>query len=284
MNLKKVIPLLLLAITYCLPTYAQYGHGFGGYRAINGNNHYNYYNYIQTYNRKKENGDNVDNFYRVQEGLVFGLINATYKLDYIFSDGTGANGIKNYYSGEKEFKIKGMAYGLSNERYFSLGKTSENSLIAFTVGVDMLYIKFKFEETRLSRGYTFTPEHNILQGNVPLGLAYKTGTDAVLRSNVKSGFSFGGGALFNTNFDLGPNGGFPTINIRPYATIEMAFYTSFCWKIRGTAHLGKVPLSISSEYTGISVSDEETTMTITAKPSFFLSFIFTDFSWDWDEE
>lgn len=283
MNLKKVIPFLLLAFTYCMPTYAQYG-GFGGHSSMNGGSHYNYFNYIQTYNRKKENGENVDNFYRGQEGIVFGLINATYNLEYIFSDGTAANGVKNYYSGEKEFKIKGVAYGFTNEHYFSMAKLSEKSLLAFTIGAEFLYIKFKFEDTRLSGGHIFTPEHNIFQGNVPLGLAYKSGTDAVLRSNVKSGFSFGGGAMFNVNFDLGPNGGFPAINIRPYATMEMAFYTGFCWKIRGTTHLGNVPLAINSEYLGVSANDVETTMTITSKPSFLFSFVFTDFSWDWDED
>jgi hypothetical protein len=281
MNLKKVIPLLLLAITYCLPTYAQYGHGFGGYRAINGNNHYNHFNYIQTYNRKKENGDNVDNYYRGQQGLVFGMINASYKLDYTYANESSTSASSDYFSGNLERKVSGVAYGVSGEHYYPLGKTSETTLIALTLGAEMLYIKFKFEDTRLNGGHKFTPEHNIVQGNVPIGLAYKSGTDAALRRNIKSGFSLGAGAMFNSNFDLA--GSFPTINIRPYCMAEMSFYTGFCWKIRGTGRLGKATLLHGSELIGINGSEDETTAKMETKSNFTLSLIFMDFSWDWEE-
>lgn len=277
---------LTVALLLSLESQAQYGRmggfgGMGGGMSIMERDRQNR-RYFESYRKKKENGDNVDNFYRGQQGLVFGMMNATYKIDYTYANGTSSNGNNNYFSGNLERKIKGKAYGVSGEHYFPLGKSSEESLFALTLGVEMIYMKFEFEETRLNGGQRFTPEHVFLQGNIPIGLAYKSGTDVVFRRNIKSGFSFGAGALVNSNFDLA--GSFPSFNLRPYCMAEMAFYTGFCWKIRGTAQLGKTTLMNAAENIGLDGSENEATATIETKTNFLLSLIFMDFSYDWEED
>lgn len=285
MYFKKNFLYLLIALLLTLDSQAQYGRSMGGFGSggsmMNGGVNSSLYNFLM-YKKKKENGENVDNFYRGQMGLMFGLVNATYAIDYTYSSGTDANGNNNYFSGNLERRFKGKAYGLSGEHYFPLGKPSEESVVALTVGVDVIYVKFDYEEIRLNGGQRYTPEHTILQGNVPLGLAYKSGTDAVLRKNIKSGFSFGAGAMFNGNMNF-PTGA-PSFNLRPYCMAEMSFYTGFCWKIRGTAHLGKATLMRGSENIGIDGFEDETSATLITKTNFFLSLIFMDYSYDWEDE
>lgn len=284
MNSKKLIFTIFLLAECFTASFGQFG-GYG-YGSSNFSSHYqyNYFNYIQTYHRKKDNGDNVDFYYRGQTGVTFGFIAADYKLDYTYSNGSTTGGIKDYFSGNLERKVSGMVFGVSGEHYYPLNKINDRSLIAFTLGTEMLYLKLKFDEIRINGGQRFTPEHNILITNIPLGLAYKSGTDAALKSNVKSGFSIGAGAMANINMDLGPAGGFPSFNLQPYCMAEMSFYTGFCWKIRGTAYLGQPILGQGAEEIGLANSDQDVTLKITAKPTVLLSLIMTDFSWDWDEE
>jgi hypothetical protein len=288
MNYKKNFLYLVLALLLPLGSNAQFGRDMGSFGrmgsggSMSDRNGYSSLLYFLTYKKKKENGENVDYYYRGQQGLTFGLVNATYKIDYTYASGTDANGNTNYFTGNLERNIKGKAYGISGEHYFPLGKSSEESLIALTIGVDAIYMKLDFEEIRLNGGQRYTPEHVIIQGNVPIGLAYKSGSDAVLRRNIKSGFSLGAGALLNGNINLQVDR--PSFNLRPYCMAEMAFYTGFCWKIRGTAHLGKSILSRGAENVGLSGSEQETTATIQTKTNFLLSLIFMDFSYDWDDE
>lgn len=288
MHYKNNFLYLFLALLLSLDSQAQYGRSmtdFGGMgrggSMMDNNMNSTLFN-ILSYKQKKENGENVDNFYRSQGGLMFGLVNATYSIDYTYANGTSSNGNTNYFSGNLERKIKGKAYGISGEHYFPLGKPSEESVVALTLGVEAIYMKLDFEEIRLNGGHRFTPDRVIVQGNVPLGLAYKSGTDAVFRRNIKSGFSLGAGAMFNGNMNF-PSGG-PVFNLRPFCMAEMAFYTGFCWKIRGTAQIGKATLMSGSEDVGLGNIEDEISATIQTKTNFLLSIIFMDFSYDWEEE
>lgn len=281
MNFSKFnLPFLVIAIFFTSECFAQFGHSssFSQDRA--------HRRFIESYRKKKENGDNVDAYYRSQGSIGYGPVNGIYKLQYSYRNPESTGITDAYFSGELEAKVTGSAFSFGGERYFPLGKIDDKSTIALTLGADITMIKFKFQEMRLNGGYEFTPEYQLWQNNFPLGLAYKTGTDVALRKNVKSGFSIGGGAMVSSTVVFaGSQDNFLTFSLRPYAMMEMAFYTGICWKIRGTGTFGKGDLVRGGEYLGSQNSaDGDNSMSLTAKSSFMVSLILMDFSWDWDEE
>lgn len=283
-TLKKICSCILV-LSIALPSFAQYS-GFGSSRYGSMNSMNDRWRLIESYRRKKENGDNVDGFYRSQGSIQFAPVTAIYRLEYTYqgtnSTGTGTT----YFSGEVESKVSGMAYGAGGEHYFPLGKTSDNSVMALTIGGDVMLMSLTAKEIRLNGGLTFTPELQYMQGNLPIGIVYKSGTDVVFRKSVKSGFSFGGGVSGNmtmtySNFD----NFFPALGYRPYCMAEVSFFAGICWKIRGTAYLSNTLLergvqAIGSDYD----TKEETDMSVKSRPGVMLSLAIGDFSWDWDED
>jgi hypothetical protein len=240
--------------------------------------------FLESYRKKKENGDNVDAYYRREEMFHFGLLEATYDLDYVYSLGYSSDKGFTYAVGELSTKVKGMSYGAGVEFYTPLSKLSETSMIAMQFGMDMHYVKFKFEELRLSGGQRFTPSQDLIQTNFPIGMVYKTGTDAALRKSVKSGFSFGGGAAINWNASLSDDAVRSKCLIRPYGLAEVAFYTGICWKIRATGYMGNAILAEGGQNVGIGGSADDSRMRLQSKSSIMFSLIFFDLSWDWDED
>lgn len=283
MNAKKILLFLFVTLLCSSNVIAQYGGmgGFGGFSQRDRDRQHQ--RFIESYKKKKENGDNVDGFYRSESAFNFILCNAHYQLSYVYPETYSSATGQSYFEGELETKVSGMGYGLGGYHYFPLSKTGENALTALTVGMEMNYIKFKFEELRLNGGQKFTPSQDVLQINFPLGLAYKTGTDVAFRKNIKSGFSIGGGAMLNANIAMA--GETPAqYNVRPFGMAEIAFYTGFCWKLRVTNCFGNATLVKGQQNVGIGGSADESVLTLRTKNTTTLSLIITDFSWDWDEE
>jgi len=258
---------------------AQYGGGFGGFSQRDRDRQHR--QFIAGYKKKKENGDNLEGYFRTQSNINFAILHATYKLDYSYPGGYSSSQPTTYFTGELETPLTAKAYGFGGEHYFPLGKLSDKSLMALTLGVDFLYTEIKTGELRLNGGQKFSPTFQIIQFNLPVGLMFKSGTDAVFRKNVKSGFSFGGGALLSASTALT---GQSKISPRPYCVAEVAFYTGFCWKIRGTGYLGNSTIIRGEQSVGIGGSEQESNMTLVGNTSFMLSLIITQFSWDWEED
>jgi hypothetical protein len=235
--------------------------------------------YKKAYKDKKENGDNVDAFYRTQGGFSYGILNTSYKLDYVYSGGS-KNNVPINFVGDIETKGVASFYGVSGERYFPLATLSEQSTLALSFGVDGFWMNLKYDELRLNGGQKFTPEFQIVQFNIPIGLAYKSGTDVVFNRNVRSGFSFGAGIA--PSFMVSLNGP-AKWSARTFGMAELAFYTGFCWKIRGTVFLGKTEILNGSQNVGVGGSETESTMRISTNSGGMISLVLTDFSWDWDE-
>lgn len=280
-TLKKACS-CIVALFISLPSFAQFGGSFGSMHSMD----HNRWRLIESYRKKKENGDNVDGFYRSQASFQFAPVTGIYRLVYTYqgtnSTGTGTT----YFSGETETKISGLAYGAGGEHYFPLGKTSDNSVMALTIGVDIMLMSLKTNEIRLNGGYTFTPELQYMQSNLPIGIAYKSGTDVLFRKSVKSGFSFGGGVSGNVtmaynNFD----NFFPAFGYRPYCMGEVAFFAGVCWKIRATAYLSNTLLERGIQPIGdVYDMQTETDMSVKSRPGVMFSLCVGDFSWDWDED
>lgn len=260
---------------------AQFGGmgGFGGMSAMDRARQER--RFIEGYRKKKENGESLEGYFRSQTSFYYGVISARYNLNYTYSGGYSSTTGTTYFSGETETKVNGVFYGFGGEHYFPLSKLSDQTAIALTIGAEGQYLKFNFEEIRLNGGHLFTPSHDMLIFNLPIGLVYKSGTDVAFRKSIRSGASFGGGICpgLNVEFSNGATG-----SLRPYLMAEVAFYTGFCWKLRGTGLFGNTIISKGAEDVGIGGSAEDSRMNIRARSALMLSLIITDFSWDWDED
>lgn len=273
-SLFKTIFYLFVAFSFSLECRAQFS---GGMSAMDHSRQQR--KYLEGYKKKKENGESLDGYYRSQTNFNFCPVSATYTLDYVYEEFSLNETTP--FAGVVTAKIKGSAYGLGLEHYFPLGKIDDKSLVALTIGLDALFYKLESPEIRLNGGKKFTPEFDIWQFNIPVGFVYKTGSDVVFRKNEKSGFSFGGGAVLREITDLKS---LPTFGVRPYCMAEVSFFAGLCWKIRGTAFLGKSTLMKGTEYLGSGGSENESTMNLTTKSNLMLSLIFTEFSWDWEKD
>lgn len=234
---------------------------------------------IESYKKKREAGENVDNFYRREGMFHFGMLTAELTLDYAYQE-TSSGPI---FVGKKTANVSGKAYGGGGGYYIPLAVMNDRAMTCIDYGMDILYIRFRPEEMRLNGGRMFTPDINILQFNVPVFFAYKSGTGASLRRSVKSGFTIGGGAALNVNlldYDLSMAS---KLRATPFVLGELSFYTGFCWKVRGTAFVSKQQLINMKTGVGGYYNEDNSHMLLQARPAFMLSLVYQTFSKDWED-
>ncbi len=222
---------------------------------------------------------------------------------YMISTGT-FNGVLPYYGYNNRFLtdstlkrsiISNPGYGVSLGTSIPFAATGHISCWAFSINAMANYYKFN----DLNRGYNIdgtdkelphVMNSTTLQFNLPIGLDWKIGCDAICTKRLNFGASLGFGVMPHYNITsidsvadhFNPQQSF---GFNPYGKAEVSAFLGLLVKFRAMYTMGNIELMNSSNTignTGLSPYTDGP-FKITSNSHFMLSFIILPFSGKWHE-
>lgn len=268
-----------LLFTCCLLTEASFGAlAQGGYSFNRSMARAEYLNWL-AYRRTKDEGGNLKKWWRSESTIGLSMSGPLNYSQHCLNEGT--SGVAPFDTVITGVAKSYISYAVNSNVNGLLFRVSSNSMISYSYGFDLTYLRYKIPTNDLSQppGDDLS-DIDVFRFGVPVTIDYKMGCDVDFDSEQPFCFAVGAGILPYVQMNLlrlTVSDGTP-FSVKPFIYADFGLYVLGCWKIRVSYTPGPVAI-FNNQNLGFGA--DESTITASTANVITIGISHMKYSGDW---